>query len=98
MGRMLSRISHPARHRVPGEERVTAEAQTAQATIEVLGMTCTGCARTLENAFRRFPDIECTVDFPARTVTVRYAPAAYQREVFEQAIEAHGYRVKGSDH
>jgi len=84
----------PARPQAPREERVSAEAEKTQQTMEVLGMTCTGCARTLENALRKIPDIEYAVDFPTRTVTVRYSPGAYQRETFEQAIEAHGYRVK----
>ncbi len=66
-----------------------------QETIEILGMTCTGCARTLENEFRRFPNIEYSVSLPRKNIVVRYSPAGYQREDFEKAIESHGYRIKG---
>lgn len=69
-----------------------------QETIDVLGMTCTGCARTLENEFRKFQDIEYSVNFPGRNIVVRYSPATYRRGDFEKAIEAHGYRVKGKEY
>ena len=64
-------------------------------TFEIIGMTCTGCARTLENEFRRFDGIEYAVSLADRTVTVAYAPGALSRTDFEQAIESHGYRIKG---
>jgi copper chaperone CopZ len=70
-------------------------AEERQETIEILGMTCTGCARTLENEFRKFPNIEYSVSFPRKNVVVSYSPATYKREDFEKAIESHGYRVKG---
>jgi len=70
-------------------------AQRTEDTLEILGMTCTGCARTLENEFRKFEDIEYRVNFPGRNIVVRYSPAAYQRDDFEKAIEMHGYRIKG---
>ena len=66
-----------------------------QETIEILGMTCTGCARTLETEFRRFQDIEYSVSLPGKNIVVSYSPATYKREDFEKAIESHGYRVKG---
>ena len=69
-----------------------------QETIEILGMTCTGCARTLENEFRKFQDIEYSVSFPDRNIVVTYCPATNKREHFENAIESHGYRVKGKDY
>lgn len=62
-------------------------------TINVIGMTCTGCARTLENVFRGFDGIDYTVNFPERNVVVTYSPATYNRSDFEEAIESRGYRV-----
>ncbi len=64
-------------------------------TIEIIGMTCKGCARTLENEFRKFEDIDYSVSFPDKNIVVSYSPAAYKREDFEKAIESHGYKVKG---
>jgi copper chaperone CopZ len=69
--------------------------KTIQETIEIIGMTCVGCARTIENEMRKFSDIEYEVDFPERSVTVAYSPAEYDRADFEKAIESHGYTIKG---
>jgi len=77
---------------MPGADEKTQE------TIDILGMTCTGCARTLENEFRKFQEIEYSVNFPGRNIVVRYSPATYRRSDFEKAIEAHGYRVKGKEY
>jgi copper chaperone CopZ len=71
-----------------GEEKV-------QETIEIVNMTCKGCARTLENEFRKFEGVEYSVSFPDRSITINYSPADYKRDDFEKAIESHGYKVKG---
>jgi copper chaperone CopZ len=63
--------------------------------IEITGMTCVGCARTLENEFRKFKDIEYSVSFRDKSITVTYSLADYKREDFEKAIESHGYKIKG---
>jgi copper chaperone CopZ len=68
---------------------------TIKETIEIMGMTCTGCARTLENEMRKFAGIEYSVNFPERSLTVAFSPADYKREDFEKAIESHGYKIKG---
>jgi Cu+-exporting ATPase len=68
---------------------------TIKETIEITGMTCTGCARTLENEMRKFSGIEYSVNFPDRSLTVAFSPADYKREDFEKAIESHGYKIKG---
>ena len=66
-----------------------------QETIEILNMTCKGCARTLENEFRKFEGIDYEVSFPDKSITVTYFPADFKREDFEKAIESHGYKIKG---
>jgi copper chaperone CopZ len=66
-----------------------------QNTIEIVGMTCIGCARTLENEMRKFPGIKYTVNFQEQSITVTYSAADYKREDFETAIESHGYKIKG---
>ena len=74
---------------MPGsEEKVTD-------TIEIENMTCIGCARTLENEFRRFKGIDYRVSFPERSIKVSYSPADYSLEKFVKAIESHGYKIKG---
>jgi len=74
---------------MPGsEEKVTD-------TIEITNMTCVGCARTLENEFRKFKGIDYRVSFPERSIKVSYAPADYSLEKFVAAIESHGYKIKG---
>ena len=69
--------------------------ETTQETLEIIGMTCTGCARTLENEMRKFAGIEFSVNFSERSITVAYPVADYKREDFEKAIESHGYTIKG---
>jgi len=74
---------------MPGsEEKVTD-------TIEITNMTCIGCARTLENEFRKFKGIDYRVSFPEKSIKVSYAPADYSLEKFVAAIESHGYKIKG---
>jgi len=65
-----------------------------QETIEIIGMSCVGCARTLENEFRKFEGIDYTVSLTEKNITVTYSPTDYQREDFESAIESHGYKIK----
>ena len=62
--------------------------------IEIAGMTCVGCARTLENEFRKFKDIEYSVSLSNKSITVTYSLADYKKEDFEKAIESHGYKIK----
>ena len=66
-----------------------------QETIEIVNMTCKGCARTLENEFRKFAGIDYSVSFPDKNITVTYSPTDYKREDFESAIESHGYKIRG---
>jgi copper chaperone CopZ len=68
---------------------------TIQETIYITGMTCVGCARTIENELRKFAGIEYVIHFPERSVTVVYSPSEYDRTDFEKAIESHGYKIKG---
>ncbi len=64
-------------------------------TFVIGNMTCVGCARTLENEFRKFDGIEYRVSLAGKSVTVVYSPADYSRDVFIRAIESHGYRIEG---
>jgi copper chaperone CopZ len=74
---------------------MTVSSASVRETIEIIGMTCAGCARTIENEFRKFSGIEYDIDFPGRSVTVVYSSSEYNRDDFEKAIESHGYRIKG---
>jgi copper chaperone CopZ len=74
---------------------VSEHGNTIQETIPVAGMTCTGCARTLEVEFRKFANIDFSVNFPEGSVVVTYDPDEYRREDFVRAIEAHGYKASG---
>ena len=66
-----------------------------QETIEIINMTCKGCARTLENEFRKFKGIDYSVSLPDKSIKVAYSPTDYKREDFESAIESHGYKIRG---
>jgi copper chaperone CopZ len=74
---------------------MSAQSEKIEETIEILNMTCKGCARTLENEFRKFEGISYTVSLSDKTITVCYSPQQYSLMDFEKAIESHGYRIKG---
>lgn len=74
---------------MPGSE------EKVKDTIEIENMTCVGCARTLENEFRKFKGIDYQVSFPEKSIKVHYSPADYSLENFVKAIESHGYKIKG---
>ena len=69
--------------------------EKVEENIEITNMTCKGCARTLENEFRKFKGIDYLVSFPAKSIKINYSPGDYSLEEFVSAIEAHGYRIKG---
>ena len=43
-------------------------------SMEIVNMTCKGCARTIENELRKFDDIDFSVNFNDRSVMVSYSP------------------------
>ena len=69
--------------------------EKVQENIEITNMTCKGCARTLENEFRKFKGIDYDVSFPERSIKINYSSADYSLEEFVKAIESHGYKIKG---
>jgi copper chaperone CopZ len=82
-----------------GEVKMSsATEEKAKETIDIVGMTCVGCARTLENEFRKFDGVDYSVSLADKNIAVTYAPAQYKREDFEKAIESHGYRIKGKQY
>ena len=64
--------------------------------IEITNMTCVGCARTIENALRKFDGIEYSVSFADKSCTVIFPIGDYTRKDFEKAVESHGYKIKGN--
>jgi copper chaperone CopZ len=77
---------------------MTTADEKVKETIEITNMTCVGCARTIENALRKFDGIEYSVSFADKSFTVTFPSANYSRIDFEKAVEAHGYRVKGNEY
>ena len=74
---------------------MTTAGEKVEETLEITNMTCVGCARTIENALRKFDGIEFSVSFADKSFTVIFPPADYSRKDFEKAVESHGYRIKG---
>ena len=73
---------------------MSADQEKIQEIIEITNMTCKGCARTLENEFRKFKGIDYVVNFPERSIKINYSPSDYSLEEFVSAIESHGYKIK----
>jgi Cu+-exporting ATPase len=65
---------------------------TAETTISVTGMTCANCADTIEDALADVPGVvEATANYATDEVHVVYAPADYDRDAVDEAIESAGY-------
>ena len=64
-------------------------------TLAVQGMTCGGCARTVERSVQEVPGVlGATVDLPSKTVRVEVDPARAGRAAVEDAVVRAGYAVR----
>lgn len=65
-------------------------------TLNVQGMTCTGCEQRLGVALKRLEGVsEATADHRTGELKVRYDPAVMTREVLVERVEMAGYEVGG---
>jgi copper chaperone CopZ len=63
-------------------------------TMPVHGMTCGGCARTVEKKLSSTPGVaKVTVDLAGESATVEYDAAAVQPETLAKAVRLLGYEV-----
>lgn len=64
--------------------------------LEVDGMTCSGCAASIEGILKREAGVEsATVDFESRTTTIRYDPAQTNPESLAGRVTRAGFTVVG---
>ena len=64
------------------------------AQLEILGMTCAGCARRVEGSLTATPGVEdASVNFATRTAHVRYDPTRTSVSALVDAISGTGYQV-----
>lgn len=62
--------------------------------IPVVGMTCSGCARSVRDALKAVPGVvEAAVDLKAGRASVDVEPGAVTRDALKAAIESAGYSV-----
>ncbi|HBY62020.1 MAG TPA: heavy metal translocating P-type ATPase, partial [Solibacterales bacterium] len=62
--------------------------------LPISGMTCAGCALTIEQALRGVPGVlEATVNFATRRATVRYGARRPKYDTLAAAVRQAGYRV-----
>lgn len=65
-------------------------------TLQVEGMTCTGCEQRLGKALRRVDGVrEATADHRTGQVRVRFDPAVTDRAALADQIHTAGYEVTG---
>ena len=63
-------------------------------TLPVAGMTCGGCARSVERKLAATPGVSsATVNLEAATATVEFDPARTQVSSLVSAIETLGFQV-----
>jgi copper chaperone len=66
----------------------------SQTTIKVTGMTCGGCAKSVERALSQKPGVSAArVSLPDNAVTVDFNPAQVQQAGLEDAIKKAGFGV-----
>ncbi len=71
--------------------------KTVRLVLEVEGMTCEGCARSIESALRREPGIvTAKVDYPSKTAYIEYRPEKTSPEKISEVIRSLGYEPKPS--
>jgi len=71
---------------------------TAEATLDVEGMTCASCVARVERALRRQPGVlAATVNLATQRAQVRYLPAATDADALAQAVIAAGYGARPVD-
>jgi copper chaperone CopZ len=67
---------------------------TQTLTMPVRGMTCGGCARTVEKKLAATPGVsKVTVDLEGARATVEYDEAAVRPEALANAVRQLGYEV-----
>jgi Cu+-exporting ATPase len=68
----------------------------SKAEFAVTGMTCNGCARTIERKLASTPGVSgAHVDLEAAKASVDYDPDRTDTAQLVQAVESLGYRVPG---
>ena len=60
-------------------------------TLRVEGMTCTMCAKTIENKFKEMESIEAEVSVSASKVILTYDETSYSLEKIAKIIKDLGY-------
>lgn len=69
---------------------------TENLTLQVEGMTCTGCEQRVGKVLRRLDGVrEATADHRTGQVRVRFDPAMIDRAALEARIDTAGYQVTG---
>ena len=80
---------------LPKEEvQLKRERNPKKTSIKIVGMTCTSCANTIENALLRAEGVhKASVNFATETAYVEYDEAVTNEKELEKAIRDTGYDV-----
>ncbi|QSR19960.1 heavy metal translocating P-type ATPase [Novosphingobium sp. KA1] len=70
-----------------------AKTQEVTLTLPIGGMTCAGCAATVEKVLRRLPSVDAQVNFAAERAAVAYDPTQVSPQEMIAAVETAGYEV-----
>ena len=63
-------------------------------TLPVAGMTCAGCALTIERVLRQHDGVvTASANFIDRRVTVTYDPTKVERDTLIRTVQRLGYKV-----
>ena len=71
---------------------------TANVTLKVEGMTCTGCEQRLGTALLRLEGVsEAKADHHTGELNIRYDPETTDREALEERVVTAGYEVADTE-
>jgi len=76
------------------ERREKRERDPKKAAVKIVGMTCTSCAKTIENALLRAEGVDkASVNFATETAYIKYDDAVTSEKKLATVIKDTGYEV-----
>ena len=71
---------------------------TESISLPIEGMTCTGCAQSIESALSHAEGVlKANVNFATETALIEYVPGKISRGDLKSVVEKAGYKVKHND-
>ncbi len=95
---LLAACSEPAHEPQVDKTDQAVATRLATVTLDVQGMTCSGCAFGVEMAIKQVPGVQgAEVDYAAGAANVEYDPQVANPEAVVEAVNEAGYTAKAKE-